>query len=293
MDESRHPTVSVVVPVYNDPDGIRDTLSALTEQTYPADRLEILAVDNGSTDRTRDVIREFSSAHGAVSLVVEDRIQGSYAARNAGIDAAEGAVIAFVDADMYMDDDWLATAVEALDDAPYLGCAVELVVDGEATLAARFDATTAFPVEAYVERQNYAPTCCLLVRRTVVDDVGPFDARLVSGGDSEFGHRVADAGYEQAYAPDACLYHPVRDSLAALLLKEIRVGKGLCQRQEYYPERYGRPGIPPRPSGIKDADDGESSVETAVFEALSLLMTATRAVGYYAEFGRYLSRGGE
>jgi glycosyltransferase involved in cell wall biosynthesis len=290
MPDSDPPTVSVVVPVYNDPQGIRDTLSALVSQSYPRDRLEILPVDNGSTDETRSVIRQFSSEDDAVELVVEDEVQGSYAARNAGIEAASGDVLAFVDADMYMDDDWLRTAVESTRNAAYVGCHVELVVDGEETLAAQFDAQTAFPVEQYIRWQNYAPTCCLLVRRAVVDDVGPFDERLVSGGDSEFGTRVADAGYAQAYAGDATLYHPVRDSFESLVKKELRVGRGLCQRQEYYPDRFGRPGVPPRPSGVKspDEDAGSPRAKRALFRALSISMTGVRALGYYREYARYL-----
>lgn len=296
MAEVWSPAVSVVVPVYNDPVGIRDTLSALTAQTYPDDRLEILPVDNGSTDDTRSVISEFEAEHETVSLVIEDEVQGSYAARNAGVQASSGELLAFVDADMYMEADWLETAVTAAERAPYVGCDVEPVVEGEETLAARFDAATAFPVERYVRWQNYAPTCCLLVRRAVVDDVGTFDARLVSGGDSEFGHRVADAGYDQTFAPDATLYHPVRDTFRALVGKELRVGRGLCQRQEYYPERYGRPGIPPRPSGIKSADeDGSANAddrrptrEHLVFGALSTAMTGIRALGYYREYARYV-----
>lgn len=290
MPDTEHPSVSVIVPVYNDPAGIDDTLSALTAQAYPAERLEILPVDNGSTDDTRAVIRRHADEHDAVELVVEDEIQGSYAARNAGIEASNGEVLAFVDADMYMDEGWLAEAVDATADADYVGCDVELVVDGPRTLAAEFDARTAFPVEQYVRRQQYAPTCCLLVRRSVVEDVGPFDERLVSGGDSEFGARVAAAGYRQAFAPEATLYHPVRDSFGAIVEKELRVGRGLCQRQEFYPERFGRPGIPPRPSGVKspDRDDSLPRWKATAFDGLSTAMTGVRALGYYREYVRYL-----
>jgi glycosyltransferase involved in cell wall biosynthesis len=293
MQAADLPLVSVIVPVYNDPNGIEDTLSALTKQSYPRDRTEVIAVDNGSTDETRDTIRRFAEEHDTVELVVEDGVQGSYAARNAGIAASSGDVLAFVDADMYMDEGWLGRAVEATRDAAYVGCNVELVVDGPETLAAEFDSRTAFPIERYVRQQRYAPTCCLLVRREVVDAVGDFDARLVSGGDSEFGVRVAEAGYEQAFAANATLYHPVRGSFTSLIRKEIRVGRGLCQRQEFYPERFGRPGLPPRPSGVKSADDegDERSVSTpkrALFKALSVTMTAVRALGYYREYARYL-----
>lgn len=291
MSDSDFPTVSVIIPVYNDPDGIRDTLSSLTKQTYPTERVEILPVDNGSTDETRDVIRQFEREYENITLVVEDEIQGSYAARNTGIERATGEIFAFIDADMYMDETWLGTAVEATGEAAYVGCDVELVVDSEQTLAAKFDAQTAFPVEQYIREQQYSPTCCLLVRRTVVEDVGPFDAALVSGGDSEFGNRVASAGYNQQFAADATLYHPVRDSFPSLLRKELRVGRGLCQQQEHHPDRFGRPGIPPRPSGVKSPDRNRkqySQFERLLFEFLSIAMTGVRALGYYREYFRYV-----
>ena len=89
-----NPFVSVIVPVYNDPEGIRDCLTALSEQSYPDDRYEVIVVDNGSTDSTRSVISEFP-----VTFRIEDEIQGSYAARNTGIANAHGDVFGFVDAD--------------------------------------------------------------------------------------------------------------------------------------------------------------------------------------------------
>ncbi|ELZ26385.1 glycosyltransferase AglI [Halogeometricum pallidum JCM 14848] len=292
MQTADRPRVSVVIPVYNDPEGIRDTLSALTAQTYPRELTEVIAVDNGSTDGTRDVIRRFTAERDVIELVVEDEVRGSYAARNAGIAASSGDILAFVDADMYMDEDWLSRAVEVTEDASYVGCDVELVIDGPRTLAAEFDSETAFPIERYIRQQHYAPTCCLLVQRAVFEDVGDFDARLVSGGDSEFGVRVAEAGYRQAFAADATLYHPVRDSFASLLKKELRVGRGLCQRQEFYPTRFGRPGLPPRPSGVKSPDhaDGRSlsTAKRLLFSLLSVTMTGVRALGYYREYVRYI-----
>lgn len=126
---------------------------------------------------------------------------------------AESDVLAFLDADETVDEDWLETALGAMQeqDVDYLGCNVELTCP-EDTLVGRYNARTGFPVEEYLEDQNYAPTCALLVRRKVFEDVGPFDARLISGGDREFGDRVHDAGYEQGYAENATVYHPARTS---------------------------------------------------------------------------------
>ncbi len=196
--------------------------------------------------------------------------------------------MAFLDADETVDDDWLETALQAMNeqDADYLGCNVKLTLP-EDTIVGRYNARTGFPVEQYLETEHYAPTCALLVRREVFEDVGRFDARLISGGDREFGERVYEAGYDQGYTADATVYHPARTSFESLAKKNFRVGRGFCQKQRYYPDRYGEPGIPPRPSGPSGDEDSEEldSVFTRLaFALLSVAMLACRGLGYYYEF---------
>lgn len=272
--------VSIVIPVYNDPDGIRITLKSLLTQTT---NHEIVVVDNDSTNRTPKIVRSYEDDH--LTLVHEAEIQSSYAARNTGIRNTDAEFLAFVDADMTVSESWLEEALDTLHatDADYLACDVELTLPDGPSLAARYDRHTGFPVEQYLERQRFAPTCCLFVRRAVFEDVGLFDPRLVSGGDKEFGNRVHDAGYETAFADAATMYHPTRNSLRSLITKDVRVGRGLAQLQRFYPDRYGRPGIPPRPSGIKRPDRDLPTTDRLAFGALSRFLTSVRASGYARE----------
>lgn len=238
------PSVSVVVPVYNDPDGLRATLDSLADQTYPSSAYEVVIVDNDSTDGTAAVARSIAAENPAiVRLEHETEIQSSYAARNTGIRESAGEILAFVDADVTVDPDWLESGVDAMaaSDAAYMGCRVD-VPRSAATLAGRYDAATGFPVERYVEEYAFAPTCALFVTRTLLNELGAFDPALVSGGDTEFGNRVADAGREIHYAPDVRVEHPPRTSLRSLLGKYARVGRGMIQRGRRYPDRYS-----PRP----------------------------------------------
>lgn len=257
MTASDPPLVSVIVPVYNDPEGIEMTLSSLGEQTYPDRAHEILVVDNGSTDRTRDVVRSFADRDPTVRLVVEDERQGSYAARNRGIESSTGSILAFVDADMTVEPTWLDRVSEAMDgtDCDYVGCDVEIYTEsGVEAPVSTYNRATGFPVEGYVTNQHFAPTCCLVVRRQVFEEVGLFDARMISGGDAEFGRRVHDAEFEQCFEPTVTMYHPARSSLRSLLSKRFRVGRGLVQYSRYHSERFDspvwrRPGdyLPPHP----------------------------------------------
>jgi len=187
---------------------------------------------------------------------------------------------------MTVPESWLDDALAAFrdTDADYMGCGVDLTLPDDPTLAARYDHHTGFPVEGYLEHQGFAPTCCLFVRREVFADVGLFDHRLESGGDKEFGNRVRDAGYDQAFASDATMFHPTRDSIRELVSKDRRVGRGLCQLQRYHPDRYGTPGVPPRPTGIKRPDRDLPTRDRLAFSALSTFLTGVRGLGYYREY---------
>ena len=189
---------------------------------------------------------------------------------------------------MTVPENWLESPLDTFQstNADYMGCNVELTRPENPSLAARYDYHTGFPIEQYLTHQQVAPTCCLVVRRAVFEDVGLFDPRLVSGGDKEFGNRVHDAGYTQQFAVDVKMYHPTRNSLNALIAKDLRVGRGLCQLQRYHPDRYGTLGIPPRPTGIKRPTKEPPTRDRLAFTALSSALTGVRGVGYYREYLR-------
>jgi GT2 family glycosyltransferase len=140
---------------------------------------------------------------------------------------------------MWVESDWLEAVVERMqtDDLDYLGCNVEIVAERD-TVVAQYNQRTGFSIREYLSEKNFAPTCCLVVRRAVVEDVGPFDDQLVSSGDAEFGKRVHRAGYEQAFAQDITMFHPARDTLDALLKKRYRIARGQVQRAHRHPSLF-------------------------------------------------------
>ena len=80
------------------------------------------------------------------------------------------------------------------------------------------------------------------------------------------------------------MYHPTRNSLDALVSKDHRVGRGLCQLQRHHSDRYGTLGIPPRPTGVKRPDRTLPLRDRIAFGALSTALTGIRGVGYYDEY---------
>lgn len=91
--------ISVIVPVHNGEKTLRKCVDSILRSTV-AD-IEIILVENGSTDRTLEICQEYSNRHQNVRTIVAD-VTGLSHARNLGIDAAEGEWIAFVDADDYI-----------------------------------------------------------------------------------------------------------------------------------------------------------------------------------------------
>lgn len=250
--------ISVIIPVYNDPEGVRATLESLLSQreTPP---YEVAVVDNDSTDNTKEVISEFETQHpDIVRYLSETDVQSSYAARNTGIKHTSGDVVVFIDADMTVRETWITDIYEAFHDSDvdYLGYNVKMYVPrGEDTLWAEYDVAMGLPVGHYLRNKNFAPTCALAVRREVFDIVGCFDENLVSGGDKEFGGRVHDAELSMEYESDIVVCHPARTTFRSHTKKAARIGKGQAQLWKHYrlatsplsPVRF----LPPSISRIK------------------------------------------
>lgn len=213
------PRLSVIVPVYRDWDRLRLCLAALAQQSLPSGDFEIVVVNNEDSEPPADLRAP------KLKLLKESRGH-SYAARNAGLAAARGTVLAFTDADCEPEPGWLEAGWAALQgEAALAGGRIE--VSGDATtLAADYDRVFAFPQETNA-RVGRSVTANLFVRRAVAVSLRGFDDSLQSGGDFEFCRRAKQAGHMLVYAPEAVVRHPPRNSLGALLRKNHRTAGGI------------------------------------------------------------------
>jgi glycosyltransferase involved in cell wall biosynthesis len=219
--------VSVIVPVWNDAERLDGCLRALEGQTYPSHSYEVIVVDNDSADSVGRVAARY-----ARTRVVREVSPGSYAARNAGLKHARGVAIAFTDADCIPASDWIEKGVAHLTGGE--GCSV---VAGRVEIFPRspqqpnaveqYEALVALAQEEFVRRYGFGATANLFTLREVFAQAGPFLAEVKSGGDLEWGRRVAGYGYNLEYAADTCVLHPARASLSQLYSKIVRVTGGL------------------------------------------------------------------
>ncbi|MFN7948951.1 MAG: glycosyltransferase family A protein [Blastocatellia bacterium] len=119
---SRQTDISVVVCTWNRCDLLERALQCLLAQSNGRVSYEVIVVDNNSTDRTREVVEALIAQGERRLRYVSERRQGLSHARNAGIAAADGAIIAFTDDDVRVASDWIATIKRAFDEHPEVVC---------------------------------------------------------------------------------------------------------------------------------------------------------------------------
>lgn len=220
MSTPRHPTVTVIIPALNAARRIGRLLDSLLQQEYPSDRIEVIVVDNGSTDETREIVSRYP-----VKLVQETRHRNPGSARNAGLAEVRSEIIAFIDADCLATPTWIAEAVRTLDaeGAALVGGNIRWLYSTPPQAAEIFDSLVHLRNDVHTRENGTAVTANLVVRSEVFGKTGPFPA-WKAGEDYTFCLRARSAGYKIVFGPDVVVIHGTRQ-LRALLRKAWRVGK--------------------------------------------------------------------
>jgi glycosyltransferase involved in cell wall biosynthesis len=217
------PSISVVVPARNAEQSLGRLLAALDRQTIGAGAFETVVADDASRDGTAAVARAARAR--VVSLPAR---RGSYAARNLALAVTHAQVVAFVDADCVPANDWLEQGLADLErlEADILGGRVQAEPVSHPRISELIDLARSLDQKRCVDEAGYAATANVFVRRLVIDAIGGFNDRLISGGDVEFSLRAAAAGYRVAYSHSASVMHPLRRRPAQLVRKGFRTGFG-------------------------------------------------------------------
>ncbi len=213
------PLISVIVPHYNGPAGLDLCLQRLALQTYPGADFEIIVADNASPQGEAEIARIIDGR--ARLVVVAER--GAGPARNGGVAAAAGSILAFTDADCLPEADWLAQGVKALDDHDFVGGAMRVLTVDERrmTPAEAFECVFAFDNEAYVRKKGFTVTANLFCPREVFDQVDGF--RVGVSEDLDWSMRAGALGYRIGYAEGAVVGHPARRTWDELQSKWKRI----------------------------------------------------------------------
>jgi glycosyltransferase involved in cell wall biosynthesis len=224
-------SVTVIIPVWNGEMTIASAVRSILNQEYPTGSLQIIVVDNGSSDRTIEILSEFDSD----ILLLEQQKPGSYAARNMGLRHATGVFVAFTDADCIADRKWLAQAIPLLSSDPTIGVVaghIEVVESNEGShLAFLIEKETAFK-QAEAAKRGTSVTANWVSRRKTIEEAGGFNDSMKSGGDWLLSSQLSLKGYRVVYCADAVVKHPSRSGISDLLQKRRRVAGGVWARRK-------------------------------------------------------------
>lgn len=231
--------ISIIIPVYNSENGIKDTLDSINEQTYLSNyknNLEVIVVDNNSNDNTYDIANSYSSQ--MIKVYKQDLIQGSYASRNFGVSKAKGTHFLFIDADVILSKNVLDLVFTNINKLNIDYCGFNVIMKLNTTsLSSKINFLRGFNVKRNLKFLNYTPTCALLTSRQCFESVNGFE-NLESGGDLLFGQKTHNNKYKQMYFDNIKFYHPTRADYKSLISKSNRVARGHAQLAIYDPGNY-------------------------------------------------------
>lgn len=211
-------TAAIIIPHYNDLVRLRGCLDLLVPQAATVPEVEIVVVDNCSTDDLDPV----KTAFPAVRFISESEL-GAGPARNRGVAETTSEWLFFIDADCVPAADWLTRAMALAGSADIVGGRVDTFDEtpGPKTGPEAFETVWAFHQKHYVENRGFSVTANLLTSRAVFQDVGPFINGLPE--DIEWCRRARSKGYDLEYADDLAVAHPTRATWPAIRKKWLRL----------------------------------------------------------------------
>ncbi|MCA9447745.1 MAG: glycosyltransferase, partial [Candidatus Omnitrophica bacterium] len=235
-DELPHiPKVSVVVATYNGGKTLGQCLESLETVDYP--NFEVIVVDDGSTDDTASILKE----HPSIRAISQPN-KGLSEARNAGIQASTGEIVAFIDSDCYADPDWLYHIVRQFQLGDFTGVGGPNLTPEEPRLVHQSIALA--PGHAtHVLFENgdaeHVPGCNMAFLREALIDADGFDPIFRKAGDDvDIAWRLQDLGHRLSFSTAGFVWHHRRSTLRAYIKQQIGYGEAEALLRNKHPQRF-------------------------------------------------------
>jgi hypothetical protein len=265
--------VSFVVPVRNGAIGLADTLASIAAQG-DGRPMELIVVDDRSTDGTRDVLSAFTARTRLTVRMIEADGRGAAAALNAGVRAARFPIICQVDQDVVLEPGWMPRLLSALDDPRVAAAQGYYRADSRAGLYARVMGLDLEQRYAAIEGHDTDHVCTgnTAYRASALREVGLFDPSLGYGYDNDLSYRLRRAGYRLVLCRDARSVHRWREGPVGYLGQQYGFGYGRIDIVAKHPGRVSGDAVSPWPMMLH-------APATAVAVALYVVALVATAIG--------------
>ena len=232
------PRVSVVVCTYNGAQVIRDCMEGLTRLEYP--NFEVIVVNDGSTDQTAQIVSEYPFR------LISTENRGLSSARNTGMLAATGEIVAYTDDDARPDPHWLQYLAHSFKKYSFAGVGgPNIAPAGDGLIADCVANAPGGPVHVLLSDRvaEHIPGCNMAFRHDVLQEVGGCDpVYRVAGDDVDLCWRVQNAGGTIGFHPSALVWHHRRNFVKTYWRQQQGYGKAEALLEAKWPEKYNSAG---------------------------------------------------
>jgi len=240
LPEAKWPRISVIVCTHNGSGTILDCLRGAQRLDYPA--IEVIIVDDGSTDDTANIARQFPFAVISISHL------GLSTARNVGLENATGEIVAYIDDDAWPDPHWLIYLALTFRDETCAGAGGPNIRPlGESTVSDCAADSPGGPIHVMLTdvEAEHLPGCNMAFRREALAAVGGFDPVFRTAGDDvDLCWRMQSAGLKLVFSPAAVVWHRAPQSVAAYWNQQFGYGKAEAILEKKWPDKYNFAGHP-------------------------------------------------
>ena len=219
------PKLSVIISCRNSGNTLGETVEAIVSQDY-AGWWELIIVDNGSRDDTVAVAKRFANRVEHFSLLQPPKPGYQACGQNYGIKHSQGDYLVFLDSDDLVAPGYLAAMAKALDDAPFVGGAMDVEKLNAPWLLARRRMLQLDRIDLFCGFLPAVVGASMAGRREAIEAVDGFDEKLPTQHDLDISWRLFKAGYPATFVPDAVLHYRYRDSLKETFEQEVGYGEG-------------------------------------------------------------------
>jgi GT2 family glycosyltransferase len=235
------PQISVVVCSYNGSRTIGDCLDGLKKLDYP--NFEVIVVNDGSKDNTEAIAKEFGFK------VISTENHGLSSARNTGMNAAAGEIVAYIDDDARPDPHWLTYLASTFLNTDHVGVGgPNLPPPNDGMVADCVASSPGGPIHVLLTDvvAEHIPGCNMAFRKAALQAIGGFDTQFhIAGDDVDVCWRLQERGWTLGFSPAAMVWHHRRNSVKTYLKQQLNYGKAEADLEKKWPEKYNAAGHVP------------------------------------------------